>query len=162
MTNYNCDLSKAPVVQTRAAGTIPVYYRHQLLHAERDGPDAARRSPRSRCRTSSGRSSLQDEWKVLPNLVVNLGIRYDDQKVFKGDNSLAFDLKDQWSPRLGFSWDFLNDGTSKLYGSVGRFHYATPTDLNVRVFTANTQVSEPTTTAATILDQDPAAPAQAR
>src|SRR5262249_21641886 len=30
------------------------------------------------------------------------------------------------------------DGTSKLYISAGRFYYAVPTDLNVRVFTANT------------------------
>ena len=30
---------------------------------------------------------VQDEWKVLPNLVVNAGIRYDDQKVDKGDDS---------------------------------------------------------------------------
>ncbi len=88
---------------------------------------------------------------------MNLGIRYDDQKVFKGDNTLAFDLKDQWSPRLGFSWDFLNDGTSKLYGSYGRFHYATPTDLNVRVFTANTQLRT-YNYSSTVLDQDPAAP----
>ena len=37
-------------------------------------------------------------------------------------------------------WDFTGDGTSKLYGSVGRFYYALPTDLNVRVFTANSAV----------------------
>ena len=34
----------------------------------------------------------------------------------------------------------MGDGTSKLYGSAGRFFYALPTDLNVRVFTANTQL----------------------
>ena len=37
-------------------------------------------------------------------------------------------------------WDFIGDGSSKLYGSVGRFYYAIPTDLNARVFTANTLV----------------------
>ena len=33
------------------------------------------------------------------------------------------------------------DGTSKLYASAGRFYYALPTDLNVRVFTANSAVT---------------------
>ena len=38
------------------------------------------------------------------------------------------------------TWDFAGDGTSKLYASAGRFYYAIPTDLNVRVFTANTSI----------------------
>ena len=37
-------------------------------------------------------------------------------------------------------WDFIGDGTSKLYASAGRFYYALPTDLNVRVFSANSQL----------------------
>ena len=52
----------------------------------------------------------------------------------------AFSLTNQWSPRVGFVWDFAGDGTSKLYASAGRFFYALPTDLNVRVFTANSAV----------------------
>jgi hypothetical protein len=38
-------------------------------------------------------------------------------------------------------WDFIGDGTSKLYASAGRFYFALPTDLNVRVFTANSQIN---------------------
>ena len=37
-------------------------------------------------------------------------------------------------------WDFVGDGTSKLYASAGRFFFAIPTDLNARVFSANTQI----------------------
>ena len=36
---------------------------------------------------------------------------------------------------------FNGDGTSKLYASAGRFYFALPTDLNVRVFTANSAVT---------------------
>jgi hypothetical protein len=155
VTNYNCDLSKAPFADT-AAGRIQVYYQHRFYT-----PSGTDLNPlvQSAFEVPNKLFSVyvQDEWKVLSNLVVNAGIRYDDQKVYKGDNTLAFDLKNQWSPRLGFSWDFLNDGSSKLYGSVGRFHYATPTDLNVRVFTANTQVYNSNYSASS-LDQDPAAP----
>ncbi len=154
-STYRCDLTKAPVVQT-AAGTIPVFYRHSYYTPSGTDLTPLTESP-FEVPNKLWSVFVQDEWKVLANLVVNLGVRYDDQKVFKGDNSLAFQLKDQWSPRLGFSWDFLNDGTSKLYGSWGRFHYATPTDLNVRVFTANTQLRT-YNYSSTILDQDPAAP----
>ena len=41
---------------------------------------------------------------------------------------------------MGVVWDFVGDGTSKLYASAGRFFYSLPTDLNVRVFTANSAV----------------------
>ena len=49
-------------------------------------------------------------------------------------------MENQWSPRVGVVWDFVGDGTSKLYASAGRFFFSLPTDLNVRVFTANSAV----------------------
>jgi hypothetical protein len=73
-------------------------------------------------------------------LTVNAGVRYDSESVKKGNGETAFKLTDQWAPRFGFTWDFMGDGTSKVYGSVGRFFYSLPTDLNARVFTANTQL----------------------
>ncbi len=55
------------------------------------------------------------------------------------------------------TWDFVGDGTSKLYASAGRFYYALPTDINVRMFTAFTIATsynyDPVSTV-----QDPAAP----
>ncbi len=155
VANYDCDLSKAPFADT-AAGRIQVYYQHRFYTPSGTDLNPLVASP-FEVPNELYSFFAQDEWKVLPNLVINAGIRYDDQQVFKGDGSLAFDLKNQWSPRIGFSWDFLNDGSSKAYGSWGRFHYATPTDLNVRVFTANTQVYT-NNYSTTSLDQDPAAP----
>jgi len=38
----------------------------------------------------------QDDWKILKNLTVNLGIRWD--------NDTAFDAKHNFSPRLGVAW----------------------------------------------------------
>jgi outer membrane receptor protein involved in Fe transport len=136
-TNYNCDLTQAPTIPT-VSGVRPVYYRHDYYTA--NGTDLTPISSPFETPSKAWSIYVQDDWKVLPNLSVNFGVRYDEQKVYKGDNTIAMDLKDQWAPRLGFSWDFLNDGSSKAYGSVGRFYYNTPTDLNVRVFTANTQV----------------------
>src|SRR4029450_11143176 len=66
-------------------------------------------------------------------------------------------MNNEWAPRIGFTWDFIGDGTSKLYGSVGRFYFSLPTDLNVRVFTANSAVQAFNYTAGNT-DQDPNAP----
>jgi hypothetical protein len=155
VANYQCDLSKAPIVQT-AAGTIPVFYQHYYY-----SPSVTDLTPMAAAPFSVPSRFwsvyIQDEWKLLPNLVVDLGLRYDDQRVYKGNGDVAFDLKSQWSPRVGFSWDFLKNGTSKLYGSFGRYYYALPTDLAVRVYTANTWVLN-TNYSASSLEQDHAAP----
>ena len=99
---------------------------------------------------------LQDQWRVTPALTVNAGVRYDTETLYNGCagtpdtdvcrtgpdggaiNPKAFSLTNEWAPRFGVTWDFAGDGTSKLYASAGRFYYAIPTDLNVRVFTGNT------------------------
>ena len=87
---------------------------------------------------------LQDQWRVIPSLTVNLGLRWDTESFYGLDPITgpfkAFSLTNQWSPRVGFTWDWAGDGTSKLYGSWGYFYYALPTDLNVRVYTANSTV----------------------
>jgi hypothetical protein len=52
----------------------------------------------------------------------------------------------------------VGDGTSKLYASAGRFYYSIPTDLNARVFTANTQVFNENYSPTDNATQDPTAP----
>jgi hypothetical protein len=152
---FRCDETKAPIVQT-AAGTIPVFYTH--LYRTVGGVDP---TPAASTLLSTPSRSwsvfVQDEWRITTSLVVNAGLRYDDQKVHKGNGEVAFDLKDQWSPRVGVSWDFLKDGSSRLYGSFGRYYYGLPTDLSLNLFTAGT-IGLTTNYSATSLAQDPTAP----
>ncbi len=139
-----CDLAQAPFYTNALGETTQVFYQHDLLA---DGTvDNYNIIPASPFDTPSRRYSafLQDQWRIIPTLTLNAGIRYDTEQFF-GDDPVngefkAFEFANQWAPRIGLVWDFAGDGTSKLYASAGRFYFALPTDLNVRVFTANSAV----------------------
>jgi hypothetical protein len=67
---------------------------------------------------------IEDNWSVTPNLLLNLGVRADKfhNKLASGSTFAEADFSDMISPRLGFSWDMKGDGTTKLFGNVGRYY----------------------------------------
>jgi hypothetical protein len=124
---------------TNAAGrTLNVYYAHAVFTPSGTDLTPLAAAPFD-VNTDRFGLFLQDQLRI-GTLTINAGVRYDSEDVKKGNGETAFKLQDQWAPRFGFTWDFIGDGTSKLYGSAGRFFYSLPTDLNARVFTANTQL----------------------
>ncbi|HET7663990.1 MAG TPA: TonB-dependent receptor [Rhodanobacteraceae bacterium] len=69
---------------------------------------------------------IQDNWQITQNVQLMLGLRNDD---FTNSNALgeAFVVqKDQWEPRLGFTWDVFGDSSFKVYGTAGRYYLALP------------------------------------
>ena len=97
---------------------------------------------------------LQDSWRVLPSLTVNLGVRWDKEDVKDFTGSTVITTTNEWQPRIGVVWDPKADGSTKVYAFYGRFYYALPTDLNVRSYGQQSQYTtynfSPTDTA-----QDP-------
>jgi hypothetical protein len=132
-----CDPS-APFITNAAGHNLQVYYAHALFTPSGTDLTPLASAPFD-VNTDRFGLFLQDQLRI-GTLTINAGVRYDSETVKKGNGETAFKLQDQWAPRFGFTWDFAGDGTSKLYGSVGRFFYSLPTDLNARVFTANTQL----------------------
>ncbi len=85
-------------------------------------------------RTNNTGVFFQDKWQLLPNLTLNLGVRWEDQKVKDIANLSQIHVNDEWMPRVGFAWDFLGNGRSRLYGSFARFYETMPLDINIRAY----------------------------
>jgi outer membrane receptor protein involved in Fe transport len=115
------------------SGTI--YYAHTFFGTRLGGGDAVP-VPFNDVHLHSNdyAAFLQDSWKILPNLTLDAGLRFDRTDVKGFDGKVVSRLTNQWQPRIGVIWDFTNQGTSKVYAFYGRFYYAMPTDINVRDF----------------------------
>ncbi len=91
---------------------------------------------------------LRDSWQVRPNVTLNAGLRYEEQRLRYveglqhttdpltgrrlGSNAMV--LQNMWAPRLGAIWDPTREGRSKVYGHWGRFYESIPLDINDRSF----------------------------
>jgi hypothetical protein len=91
---------------------------------------------------------LQDSWQPLGNLVLNAGLRYEEQRLRYAEElrgsldaltgnqlgTTALSLRGNFSPRLGVIWDPTSEGRGKVYGAWGRYFEAIPMDINDRSF----------------------------
>ncbi len=80
--------------------------------------------------TTANAYYLEDVWNVTPNFVLNLGVRVDnfDNKTAAGNSFIKIDKL--VSPRLGFSWDMKGDGSTKLFGNLGRYYLPVTNIIN--------------------------------
>jgi len=77
---------------------------------------------------------LQDSWTIANRVTLNVGVRYDTQWLYGGDNNLAFVLGNQISPRLGVIVDPLANGRMKVYANFARYYEQVPLNLLDRAF----------------------------
>ncbi|HET7662616.1 MAG TPA: TonB-dependent receptor [Rhodanobacteraceae bacterium] len=75
---------------------------------------------------------IQDVWNVTSNFQLNLGLRNDHFTNYNNKGTAFVDEKNQWEPRLGFSWDVNGDSSLKIYGNAGRYYLALPDSVAVR------------------------------
>jgi len=90
----------------------------------------------------------RDSWQILPNMTLNAGLRYEEQRLryashlqgttdpltgnHLGKNALT--LKGNFAPRVGLLYDWTKEGRSKIYAHWGRFFESVPLDINDRSF----------------------------
>ena len=76
---------------------------------------------------------LQDSWEITDRVTLNLGIR---NEAFENSNvagDVFVDIKDQWAPRLGATYDVFGDGDAKLFGFYGRYFLPVAVNTNQRL-----------------------------
>ena len=69
---------------------------------------------------------VQDRWKIHPRLMLNLGVRFENETIPSFQRSIKdiafqFPYGDKVAPRVGASYDYFGDGKLKLAFSWGRF-----------------------------------------
>ncbi len=85
---------------------------------------------------------VEDNWQVMPNVLLNLGLRNDSYKNFNSDGVTFINQSGQWEPRLGVSWDVNGDSSFKIYANAGRYFLALPAGAAFRTATASTYTSQ--------------------
>jgi hypothetical protein len=71
---------------------------------------------------------------VLNNLSLSLGVRVGEQKLFDGNGEVSATIGNNVAPRLGFVWDFLGTGKSKIFAHWGKFYETIPMDIVIRSY----------------------------
>lgn len=93
---------------------------------------------------------VQDDWKALPNLTLNLGVRYDFEQIpnqqanlivpnFGPSNTAVVDPYNV-APRIGFAWDPYREGKTVVRGGFGIYYGRIP---NVNLLGARFQSGSP-------------------
>ena len=91
---------------------------------------------------------VRDSWQIQPNLTLNVGLRYEEQRLRYAEflrntvdpltqeklGTNAMSLTNMWAPRIGLLYDWTKEGRSKIYAHWGRFYESIPMDINDRSF----------------------------
>jgi Carboxypeptidase regulatory-like domain/TonB dependent receptor len=85
---------------------------------------------------------VQDDYKITPRLTLNLGLRYDYEKLpapFNGLTTIAQTTnhpsdKNNFSPRVGFAWDPYGLGKTVVRGGYGMYYGRIPNAVLLNAF----------------------------
>jgi hypothetical protein len=75
---------------------------------------------------------IEDNWNVTPTFLLNAGLRLDGFDNRDGAGRSYIKTDDMLAPRVGFSWDMKGDGSTKLFGNLGRYFLPVANVINIK------------------------------
>ena len=72
---------------------------------------------------------IQDSWSIVDKVTLNAGFRWDQQHLYDSNNRLAMVIGNQWSPRVGVVYDFMQNGKSKVFAHYARLYETVPLSI---------------------------------
>ncbi len=75
---------------------------------------------------------IQDAWDITPDLSLQLGLRNDKFTLGNLRQEDVLNLKNNWGPRVGITWDPLGQGRDKVSASYGRYFIPPASNLSYR------------------------------
>ena len=79
---------------------------------------------------------VEDKWRASSQLTLNLGLRYDRQRMTPASTK-AF------APRVGFAYDIKGEGKTVVRGGIGRFYLFMPISGTINQFNAKVVTVSP-------------------
>jgi hypothetical protein len=141
LVNYVADILKPGGACTASTGNLPTISAAGTL-ACYSSISQAYGQPNFDLATTDYSFFVQDDWKPVPNLTLNLGIRYDYESVPQpyanlvtaAQTSNSFSDKNNIAPRLGFAYDPFGLGKTVVRGGFGMYFGRVPNALLLNTF----------------------------
>jgi hypothetical protein len=77
---------------------------------------------------------IQESYLPLSNLTVNVGLRWEAQRLTDSMGNTALSISDSFAPRIGVVYDPTKEGRSKIFAHYGQYYESIPMDLANRSF----------------------------
>jgi hypothetical protein len=75
---------------------------------------------------------VEDRWQVTDRLLLTLGLRNEEFKNYDDRGNAVIKQTNQLEPRLAAAFDMNGDGSTKIFGTTGRYHLQVPANVALR------------------------------
>jgi len=75
---------------------------------------------------------IEDRWQVTNRLLLTLGLRNEEFKNYDDRGNAIIKQTNQIEPRVAAAFDLNGDGSTKLFGTTGRYHLQVPANVALR------------------------------
>jgi hypothetical protein len=107
-------------VPTGQPGTLPCGAIYRPVNGAVNREDVSTIIPQLDFKSDARTFYGQDEWRPVERLTAKIGLRYDSQS-FKRDTGDTAKTLTKFQPRLGFTYDVMNNANTVIHGHWGRF-----------------------------------------